>query len=314
MKNDAKVIAIDHGNRNIKTQNHVFPASYIECGHLPNMGGDVVTYKGKDYTLVDKRMPQKNDKTEDDSYFILTLFAIGKELAINSYPKETSIDVEILAGLPPLHCKELGSRHKEYYKGSDDIIDFKFNNIPFYVSIKNVSIYPQAFAAAVTIHDKVSKYKIINIVDIGGYTVDLLQLNDFKPDMTLCTSLYSGVNLLFQQINKMYRSKGMNDIPDNIIEGILLNDMSIISDTSKQRIDLVRKNAEHFTKDLLDKISQTGIDLVDNRTVFIGGGAILLKPYIEMVDTVSKPIFIDNVHANVEGYGILHNNQKGVIT
>ena len=40
MKSNKKVIAIDHGNRNIKTQNHVFPAGYIECGHLPNMGGE----------------------------------------------------------------------------------------------------------------------------------------------------------------------------------------------------------------------------------------------------------------------------------
>jgi len=46
VKNDTKVIAIDHGNRNIKTQNYVFPSSYMECGHLPNMGGDVITYKG----------------------------------------------------------------------------------------------------------------------------------------------------------------------------------------------------------------------------------------------------------------------------
>jgi len=307
VKNDTKIIAIDLGNRNIKTQNHVFSASYIESGHLPNMGGDVVTYKGKDYTLVDKRMPQQNDKTKDESYFILTLFAIGKEFATASYPKDEQIEIELLAGLPPLHCKELGARHREYYKGADERIDFEFNNVPFSVHIKDVSIYPQAFAAAVTIHDEVSMYKIINIVDVGGYTVDLLQLTDFKPDMTLCTSLYSGVNLLFQQINKMYRSKGMDDIPDNIIEGILLNDMSIILDTSKERIDLVRENTARFVKELLAKISQTGMNLVENRTVFVGGGSLLLKEYIKMSNAVSKPFFIDNVHANVEGYGILYN-------
>jgi len=89
----------------------------------------------------------------------------------------------------------LGARHREYYKGADERIDFESNNVPFSISIKDVSIYPQAFAAAVTIHDEVSMYKIINIVYVGGYTVDLLQLTDFKPDMTLCTCLLMGLRV-----------------------------------------------------------------------------------------------------------------------
>jgi len=170
MNNRTTVIAIDHGNRNIKTQNHVFPASYIASGHLPAMGNDTLTYNGKEYTLIDKRMQQKNGKTNDESYFILTLFAIGKELAnkMDSYPKGKCIDVEILAGLPPLHYKELKTRHMEYYKSKDKKIDFEFNKIPFSIHIKDVHIYPQAFAAAVTVFDKVSMYKVVNVVDIGG--------------------------------------------------------------------------------------------------------------------------------------------------
>ena len=62
------------------------------------MGSDIITYKGKDYTLVDKRMSQKNDKTKDESYFILTLFAIGKELVTNPYPKGECIN------FPPSIC------------------------------------------------------------------------------------------------------------------------------------------------------------------------------------------------------------------
>jgi len=57
-------------------------------------------------------------------------------------------------------------------------------------------------------------------------------------------------------------------------------------------------------------LRRIGMDLEENRTIFIGGGSILLKSYIEMVDIVSKSLFIDNVHANVESYGILYDNQK----
>ena len=78
--NQKKVIAVDHGNRNIKTPGRVFASAYRESGYLPSIGADVLTYGGKEYTLVDQRMAQKNDKTCDDDYFILTLFAIGGEL------------------------------------------------------------------------------------------------------------------------------------------------------------------------------------------------------------------------------------------
>ena len=103
-------ISIDHGNRSIKTQNFVFPASYVKSALLPAIGGDVLVYKDDEYTLISQRMPQKTDKTKDDSYFNLTLFAIGKELAhARSRAKTINpnivIDVTLLIGLPPLHCK-----------------------------------------------------------------------------------------------------------------------------------------------------------------------------------------------------------------
>jgi len=39
----------------------------------------------------------------------------------------------------------------------------------FSIRIKDVYVYPQAFAAALTIRDKVKESKIVNIVDFGGH-------------------------------------------------------------------------------------------------------------------------------------------------
>ena len=74
------IIAVDHGNSRIKTPNHVFPSSYKESGHLPMLGADVVNYMGKEYVLTNRQMPQKHDKSLDMDHFLLTLFAIGKEI------------------------------------------------------------------------------------------------------------------------------------------------------------------------------------------------------------------------------------------
>lgn len=37
-------------------------------------------YRGKYYTLTDQRIPYRRDKTEDERFFILTLFAIAHEI------------------------------------------------------------------------------------------------------------------------------------------------------------------------------------------------------------------------------------------
>jgi len=312
-----KVVSIDHGNRHIKTINHAFPASYVETGHLPSFGGDVIVYEGKEYTLVDQRMPQKTDKTQDECYFILTLFAIGKELSgdadlLSSAATFDCIDVDLLVGLPPLHCKEMGARFKSYFKAHGENICFEYNKTTFNVKIADVHVFPQAYAAALTTRDKIVDANLVNLVDIGGYTVDLLQLNGLRPDMSVCTSLYSGVNSLFQRINEQVRAKGAKNIPDAIIEGILRNDRKVLQSCSGERIQLVLSTAERFVMELIPGISQAGLDLSENQTVFVGGGSVLLKEYIELTGMVANAFFVDDVCANAKGYQLLYDNRSGL--
>jgi len=103
-----KTISIDHGNRLTKSEHHVFPSSYLENGHVPSIGGDVLKYNGKTYTLVDQNLPVLNDKTKDERFFILSLFAIGKELAdvaetIHKLTPHDHIKIDLLIGLPLQH-------------------------------------------------------------------------------------------------------------------------------------------------------------------------------------------------------------------
>ena len=308
-------IAVDHGNRNIKTSRRIIPSGYRESSHLPIMGVDVLTYGGKEYTLVDQRMAQKNDKTSDDDYFILTLFAVGGELledidALTSTSTGECVEIVLLAGLPPLHCKEMGARFADYFKRDGEPIHFTLNNVSISIRIVDVFVYPQAFAAAITAREHFKDMRTVNIVDIGGYTVDLLQLTNMRPDMSVCTSLYHGANTLFQRINERVRAKGAKNIPDLTIEGILLSDDAVLRDCSSERVDLVRENAEQFAHYVVSEISQAGLDLIENATVFVGGGSILLKDYITRTGLVAKPIFVGDVHANAKGYELLYKNRS----
>ena len=129
--------------------------------------------------------------------------------------------------------------------------------------------------------------------------------------MILCTSLYWGVNTLFQSINDQVRSTGARDISDNIIEGILYKDPDAISEYSQNRIEVITSTAVSYTNRMLSEIAQKGFDLDEDKTVFMGGGSILLKEYILNAGKAKKPIFIDDIHANAKGYRLKYDMQKG---
>ena len=69
-------IAVDHGNKNMKTCNQVFTTALITQDKKPARGEEYIFYEGKYYLLSNRRIPYQRDKTEDERFFVLTLFGI----------------------------------------------------------------------------------------------------------------------------------------------------------------------------------------------------------------------------------------------
>ena len=74
------LIAIDHGNYAIKTPRFSFVAGLSEHAPKPPLADEVIEYGGRYWTLSGRRLPYMRDKTRDNRHFILSLFAIAKEL------------------------------------------------------------------------------------------------------------------------------------------------------------------------------------------------------------------------------------------
>lgn len=95
------LIAVDHGNKQIKTNHRTFTSGFFESSTRPPFGKDVLFYNNKYYTLSDKRIPYMRDKTSDERYFILTLFAIAFELNERDITQGEVTEIELGIGLPP---------------------------------------------------------------------------------------------------------------------------------------------------------------------------------------------------------------------
>lgn len=106
------IVSVDHGNKSIKTPNYIFTSGVIEAEDRPGMNVDYIFWNGKYYSLTEKRISYLRDKTEDNRFFVLTLFAIAYEMQRQNIPESLEpLDVTLLVGLPPAHY---GRQHTKF--------------------------------------------------------------------------------------------------------------------------------------------------------------------------------------------------------
>ena len=293
------LIAIDHGNYAVKTPNTSFMSGLTEYSVPPPLAEDVIEYDGRYFALTGSRIPYMRDKTRDERYFILTLFAIAKELRLSGELPPYA-DIDLAVGLPPEHFSMLKDKFAQYFKRKGII--FVHNNSPSCLSIQRVFVYPQAYAAIVPQAGTLLSTPRTFIIDIGGYTTDVLLLRHGKPDMQFCRSLEIGVITMNNEIIGKVGALHDMKIEDDHISDVILGNETILPDAVIREI---RESTASHASDILDKLRELQVDLRTNPAVFIGGGAILFKPYLEGSPMVAKAEFISDPKANAVGYGML---------
>ena len=90
------LIAIDHGNKQMKTVHCPPFVSGLTQSATEPYGKDILKYKDVYYTLSDQRITYHKDKSEDDRFFILTLFAIAGEIEAKKCYEEGLIRLQLV--------------------------------------------------------------------------------------------------------------------------------------------------------------------------------------------------------------------------
>ena len=298
------IISIDHGNKQIKTLNRTFTSGLLERDSKPAFGEDILCYEGKYYTLSEERIPYMRDKSKDNRFFILTLFAIAYEIeAAGKYTANGTLDIKLNVGLPPSHYSGLYEKYESYFMGPRRPINFIFRDKPFSIFISEVNTYPQAYAAAMTVFSMIRDLPRAFVVDIGGFTADYLMLKKGNADLTVCDSLEHGVILLYNAIKSKVNSDFDMLIDESDIDSIIKGEQHGFP---REIVTLTEKMAAAFVDQLFGKLRERLIDLRVGKTIFIGGGSILLRKYIESSPKVSSCIIIDDIAANEKGYDLLY--------
>lgn len=300
------IIPIDHGNRNVKTEQFVYTSGIIESDCKPVLG-EYLYYNDRYYTLSEQRIPYMRDKTMDDRFFTLSLFGIVMEAEKRGMSsKDVELHVDLPVGLPPKHYGALYKKFQDYFKDrGEQLVIYKGRT--YHIYVENVIAFPQDYAAAMTIYPQIAAYNKVITVDIGGFTLDYLLLRNGGPDLSVCDSLEKGVITLYNKIISRINSEYDMLLDDSDIDGIIREEKT---DYDGSVVSLVRDMTKTYVDDLLGTLRERGIDLKTGCVVFIGGGALLLRKYLEGSDKIGKSVFVTDICANAKGYKLLYEVQK----
>ena len=301
------IISVDHGNKSIKTPHAIFTSGLVMSDGLQGFKTDYIGWNGKYYSLTERRISYLRDKTEDDRFFILSLFAIAKELEYREVSETLDpIDITLLVGLPPAHYEQLHSRFEQYFLRRREAIDFEYNGKYYSVRINKVLSYPQAFAAAVTQYSTLKAHSVAYIIDICGFTIDVLKLRFGRPDLEVVESFEKGVITLYNSIASKCNSQYARILEECEIDEVIRNQPTVLPGEVQQ---LIRSMTADFLAEFYNFLRERGIDVSTSKCVFAGGGSLLLRGMIERGNKVAFPIFIEDIHANAIGYEVLYQSE-----
>ena len=196
MNNKLEVIGIDHGWSMMKTISQVFVTGVKEITTTPALFGDVLEYEGKFYKVGTVRQEVKDTKVEDDSFYLLTLAAVAKELKRRGLEEAK---VFLAVGLP---LTRFGAEKNDFikYLTKNKRVSFKYENESYHIEIDDVAVFPQCYAAVV---DKIpAMAKKTLIVDIGSWTIDIMPVINKSPDESKCVTIPKGLITCMRSINE----------------------------------------------------------------------------------------------------------------
>ena len=289
-------IGVDHGYAAMKSAHFSFPSGLVGYDHEPYTSKDVLEYDGRYYVVGSGRQPLQKDKTLTEDYYLLTLAAIARELEHRGADRTAS--VHLAAGLPLTSFGRDKKKFKEYLLRDGQPVSFRYEGNGYTVTIAEVSLFPQGYAAVLTQSELLDEPSII-VADIGGWTVDLMRLDNRIPNAATCRSLELGMIRCLDEISEQIRRNLGLSMTAAQIENALQGGVSSVDENAKQ---IIHREAGAYVRRLLSAITESGLDVRAMPAVFLGGGAALLKRHVSATDGLCRPFILDDVCMNAKGY------------
>ena len=290
-------IGIDHGYYAIKTRHFSFPAGIAVYSHEPYTLQNTLEYGGKFFVCGTGRQPILRNKMENDNYYLLTLAAIAKEIKQRGEKAECSVN--IAAGLPLAGFGREKKPFREYLLRSSQPVCFKFEGIPYKVTIEDVKLFPQGYSAIAIHPELIQNEPSVLLMDIGGWTVDLMRLDNGVPNASTCRSLELGMIRCIDETKEQVRRDVGLSVTDAQVERVLAGKACSMDEEARS---IIQKQGRLYTERLLSAAMESGFDLKAIPVIMLGGGAAVVKGNLSAQDGLCRAFALIDNRVNAEGF------------
>lgn len=290
-------IGIDHGYYAIKTRHFSFPAGIAVYSHEPYTLQNTLEYGGKFYVCGTGRQPILRNKTENDNYYLLTLAAIARE--IKQRGENTECSVTLAAGLPLAGFGREKKFFREYLLRSSQPVCFKFEGVPYKITIEDVKLFPQGYSAIAIHPELIQNEPSVLLMDIGGWTVDLMRLDNGVPNASTCRSLELGMIRCIDETKEQVRRDVGLSVTDAQVERVLAGKPCSMDEKARS---IIRRQGRLYTERLLSAVMESGFDLKAIPVVMLGGGASVVKGNVSPQDGLCRVFALTDDRVNAEGF------------
>lgn len=291
------IIGIDHGYYAMKTPHICFPTGLSAYEYEPYTMQNVLQYQGKYYVCGTGRQTLLKNKTANDTYYLLTMAAIAQELKYRKAAGRTGI--VLAAGLPLASFGREKQPFREYLFRKDQPLRFRYEKESYEIRIEDVKLFPQGYSALALHPDFITGEPSVLLIDIGGWTVDLMRLDNGVPNAATCRSLeLGGIRCIDEIMEQVRRSTGLS-VTGVQIERVLGGNSCTLAPAAKE---IILRHGRLYTEQILSAIMEAGFDLKAIPSVFMGGGSAIIKRHVTPQDGLCRQIFLTDVHANASGY------------
>lgn len=299
------MIGVDHGYAAMKTTHCTFPTGLVEYEHEPYTRKGVLEYGGKFYVVGSGRQPLQKDKTQTEDYYLLTLAAIAMEMGFRG--TNGMADIHLAAGLPLTSFGRDKKAFRDYLLRAGGPVTFRYEGESYTITVSDVSLFPQGYAAVLTQPELLDEPSVI-VADIGGWTVDLMRLDRRIPNAATCRSLELGMIRCVDEIGEQVRRLFGLSLTAPQIESVLRGDSASMDERVRA---VIHAQADKYVRGLLSTITESGLDVRAMPTVFLGGGAALMKRHGGAVEGLFRPFILDDVCLNARDMNALWPRCRG---
>ena len=189
----------------------------------------------------------KDTKVEDDSFYLLTLAAVAKELKKRGL---SDAKVFLAVGLP---LTRFGAERNNFikYLTKNKRVDFRYENEAYHIEIDDVAVFPQCYAAVV---DKIpTMAKKTLVVDIGSWTIDIMPVINKSPDESKCVTVPRGLITCMRSINEQCVRQLNGEVDETEIQNIMRYGRSDIDD---EYLAIIKAEIEDFVEKVYNSIRE----------------------------------------------------------